>query len=401
MAAAEQDEFGRGRTFMHRHSLRTMVLALGAVPFLSLGAGAQIAVSAQDGKAVLVDGVNSVPANPAADYVAIIDLNATPPRLVGEVPAPTSVVGPPQSVAVSADESFALVTAANKIDPADPKKLTLDDKVTVIDLQSSPPKALATQQAGKGAAGVSINRAGTLALVANRSEGTVSVFTVADKILTAAGKVQLGDEKSGPSHVVFSPDGNTALVTRDGDSKISVLAIDGSKVEYAKRDVSAGVRPYSLEMSARGDIAIVGNIGVGGGDADTVSVIDLTAKPVRVVETVTVGQTPEGVRLSPDGKYLAVTVMNGSNKPKASPFFNDFGLVKIFSVDGTKLAYVTEAKVGHWCQGAAWSKSGTTLLVECMVENELQVFGFDGKSLKPGDPIKLKASPAGLRTAQW
>jgi DNA-binding beta-propeller fold protein YncE len=201
--------------------------------------------------------------------------------------------------------------------------------------------------------------------------------------------------------VVFSPDGNTALVTRDGDSKISVLAIDGSKVEYAKRDVSAGVRPYSLEMSARGDIAIVGNIGVGGGDADTVSVIDLTAKPVRVVETVTVGQTPEGVRLSPDGKYLAVTVMNGSNKPKASPFFNDFGLVKIFSVDGTKLAYVTEAKVGHWCQGAAWSKSGTTLLVECMVENELQVFGFDGKSLKPGDPIKLKASPAGLRTAQW
>jgi hypothetical protein len=36
-----------------------------------------------------------------------------------------------------------------------------------------------------------------------------------------------------------------------------------------------------------------------------------------------------------------------------------------------------------------------------MVENELQAFGFDGKSLKPEAPIKLKASPAGLRTAQW
>jgi len=43
----------------------------------------------------------------------------------------------------------------------------------VIDLKSSPPRILATLQAGAGAAGVSINRAATLALVANRNEGTV------------------------------------------------------------------------------------------------------------------------------------------------------------------------------------------------------------------------------------
>jgi DNA-binding beta-propeller fold protein YncE len=215
------------------------------------------------------------------------------------------------------------VTSANAIDPADPKKVTLNDKLTVIDLQSSPPQATATLTAGKGAAGVSISCAGKLALVANRSEGTVSVFTIDGKTLTPAGKIELGDDKSGPSHVVFSPDGKTALVSRDGDSKISVLSVDGGKVTYAKRDLSAGVRPYSIEMSASGEVAVVGNAGTGSGDADTVSVIDLKASPARVVDTLTVGQTPEGVRISPDGKYVAFIVANGSNKPKSSPFFND------------------------------------------------------------------------------
>lgn len=381
--------------------LRQASLALIALSLLSPAVRAEIAVSAQDGKQVLVDGVPTVPDNPPPDYVAILDLGSSPPKLVAEVPAPTSVVGPPQSVAVAPDERLALVTSANMIDPADPKKIALNDKLTVIDLQASPPQATATLTAGKGAAGVSINRAGTLALVANRAEGTVSVFTVDGKTLTPAGKIDLGNDKSGPSHVVFAPDGRTALVSRDGDSKISVLSIDGSKVTYAKRDLSAGIRPYSIEMSPSGDIAVVGNVGTGSGDADTVSVIDMKASPIRVVETVTAGQTPEGVRISPDGKYLAVTVANGSNKPKSSPFFNDNGLVKIFAINGTKLTPVTEAKIGHWCQGAVWNKTATMLMVQCMVEHELQMFRFDGKTLTSGTPIKLKAGPAGIRTAEW
>ena len=64
----------------------------------------------------------------------------------------------------------------------------------MIDLKSSPPKVLATLQAGRGASGVSINRAGTLALVANRQEGTVSVFSISVNSVTAAGKLDLGNE---------------------------------------------------------------------------------------------------------------------------------------------------------------------------------------------------------------
>jgi DNA-binding beta-propeller fold protein YncE len=374
-------------------SLATLMSAAG-------GASAQLALSANDGKAVLVDGVNTVPASPAADSVTVIDLNSTPPKVVGEVAVPTSVVGPPSSVAIARDESFALVTGASKIDPADPKKIVPDDKLTVIDLKASPPKVAAQLQAGKGAAGVSINRAGTLALVANRSEGTVSVFSIAGNVLTPVGKIDLGNDKSGPSHVAITPDGKTALVTRDGDHKISVLSIDGTKVEYTKRDLSAGLRPYGLDIHPNGKVAVVANIGTGGGDADTASLIDIEAKPPRVVHTVTVGQTPEGIALSPDGAFAAVSVMNGSNKAKNSPFFSDYGLVKVLSVKGGELVPLTEAKVGHWCQGLAWSKGNRTLLVQCMVENEIMAFSFDGKELKPAGSIKVKAGPAAIRTAE-
>ena len=156
---------------MHRHMAGMGALSLVALMSLMSGASGELALSANDGKAILINGVNAVPANPPADSVAVIDLNATPPKVIAEVPAPASVIGPPSSVAIARDESFALVTGASKIDPADPKKTVPDDKLTVIDLKASPPKVSAQLQAGQGAAGVSINRAGTLALVANRSEG--------------------------------------------------------------------------------------------------------------------------------------------------------------------------------------------------------------------------------------
>jgi Lactonase, 7-bladed beta-propeller len=385
---------------MHRHMPMVGAVSLAALVSAVCGASAQLALSANDGKAVLVDGVNSVPANPPPDSVAVIDLGSTPPKVVAEMPVPTSVVGPPSSVAIARDESFALVTGASKIDPTDPKKVIPDDKLTVIDLKTSPPKVTAQLQAGKGAAGVSINRAGTLALVANRSEGTVSVFSIAGNVLTPVGKVTLGDDKSGPSHVAITPDGKTALVTRDGDNKISVLSIDGTKVEYTKRDLSAGLRPYGLDIHPNGKIAVVANIGTGSGDADTASLIDIEAKPARVVHTVTVGQTPEGIALSPDGAFVAVSVMNGSNKPKGNPFFNDYGLVKVLSVKDGQLLPLTEAKVGHWCQGLAWSRGNRALLVQCMVEKEIMVFHFDGKELKPAGTIKLNIGPAAIRTAE-
>ena len=288
-------------------------------------AAAQLAVSANDNKQINVAGVGSIVANPAPDTVSVIDMSVFPPRLVGEVQAPTSVVGPPSSVAVAPDESFALVSAAVKKSPADPAKTVPDNRLSVIDLKGL--KVVQTLEAGAGAAGVAINRSGTLALVANRSEGTVSVFTVKGMTLTPAGKIELGKNDSGPSAVQFIGDGRRALVTRDGDSTITILAVDGAKVSVTNRSFFAGIRPYGADVTPDGRYAMVANIGRGQGDHDTVSLIDLNMNPPRTVDTITVGPTPEGIKISPNGRYAAVVIHNGSAAVPTSPFYNAFGKV--------------------------------------------------------------------------
>jgi hypothetical protein len=61
---------------------------------------------------------------------------------------------------------------------------------------------------------------------------------------------------------------------------------------------------------------------------------------------------------------------------------------------------VTEAKIGRWGQGIAWNSSSSTLLVQSAADNTIEVFAFDGRTLKAGTPIKLGSAPTGIRTAE-
>ncbi len=396
--------------------------ALSVALALSGVAHAEIAVSANDGKVKLVDGVVQV-LKDGKDTVSLIDLDATPPKIIAEIEAPTSVAGPPMSVAIGPKEDFALITGAMKINPADPTKTIPDNKLTVIDLGESggivgslkkatglggaaaprTPKILATLEAGAGAAGVSINKAGTLALVANRSEGTISVYHHRRQDAHRRRQGRSRQQGCGAEPRRVRGRRQSALVTRDNDHKIAVLSIDGAKVEYTKRDMNAGLRPYGIDVASKGDVAVVANIGIGQGDSDTISLIDMAAKPPRVVNTLTVGQTPEGIKLSPDGKYVAVAIMNGSNKPANSPFFKANGLLQVYSRTGSQLSKVVEVPIGKWCQGIAWNRKSTLILVQCMVEEEIQVFklsGLTSKGLTKVGTIKIKGGPAGIRTVE-
>jgi DNA-binding beta-propeller fold protein YncE len=380
--------------------LGALAAVLVSMPLLVSAAVAQLAVSANDNKVVNIDGRNTIVENPPPDTATIINLGVLPPKVVGEVNVGTSVVGVPQSVAISPDESLALVTAARKKDPADPKKVTLDNKLAVIDLKASPPAVIQTIEVGSGPSGVSFSPDGKLVLVANRGEGTVSILTVSGKSLGRAGKIDFGDPKSGPSHVAFTPNGKMALVTRDGDHRISVLSVEGNKVEDTKKYMVAGVRPYSIAISPRGDVAVLTNQGGGQGDIDPITVIDLKQNPPRIVDTISVGQTPEGAAMSPDGRYVAISIQNGSQRPKTHPAYNDHGLVKVFRIRGTKLTLAASAKVGGWGQGVAWSKDGRTLLHQSMMEKAIEVLRFNGRSLRKAGVIKVNGGPAGIRTAQ-
>ena len=85
--------------------------------FIGAPALAQLAITANDSHWTLENGVQVAVKNPPADSISIIDLGASPPRLVAEVDGiPASVIGPPVCVAIAPDESIALVAASMKLD---------------------------------------------------------------------------------------------------------------------------------------------------------------------------------------------------------------------------------------------------------------------------------------------
>ena len=118
------------------------------------------------------------------------------------------------------------------------------------------------------------------------------------------------------------------------------------------------------------------------------------------MQSLSVGQIPEGVTFSPDGSHVAVMIQNGSNKPKSHPSYNDHSVVMVYRVEGGKLTLAAEAKVGGWGQGVVWSKDGKTLLAQSMLDQALDVLSFDGNSLKVTGHIKVPGGAAGIRTVE-
>jgi DNA-binding beta-propeller fold protein YncE len=130
------------------------------------------------------------------------------------------------------------------------------------------------------------HRAGNLALVADRADNAVTVLAINGKEVKAVETIPLGDTVSA---VAITPDGKHALVTKQAANKVAWLDFDGQSVSYNKHDISVGVWPYNVEITADGHFALTVNQGNGGapdGGAGSISVIDLTATPPRVVDHV-------------------------------------------------------------------------------------------------------------------
>lgn len=390
-------------------------------------AWSQIAVSANDGKQMR-PGDN--PAGMRPDTVATIDMNQNPPKVLTTIALPASMIGPPDAVAVAPDSSFAIVTCGQRVDPSDSTKLILAGTVSVLDISNpKKPKLIQTAAAGPGASGVSINAAVNLALVANTS-GSVSVFTIHNKKLAKVGDVQL-QQGSGPTDVVFSPDGKKAYVVERGGNQLDVLAVDGSKVTSTGQTIVTGASPYGMAITPDGSYGINTNLGgaissnqaargsSGAGNSSrqngsgskapmarraprsgTITLVDLHAN--RVVDSAIVGPTPEHVVLSPNGKYVEVTVANGAADSMTDPnYATTHGLMFVFGVEGGKLTKLASTNTGHWCQGATWNKDSNLILLQCATERHIEVYKFDGKSLsmEKGATLSFDARPGAIATA--
>src|SRR3954470_9831551 len=83
---------------------------------LATAAQGRLAISANDGKQLQ----EGEPKTVIPDSVSVLDLAAYPPKVIGDVKLPASMIGSPVAVVVSRDESFAIVAVSQKYNPADP-----------------------------------------------------------------------------------------------------------------------------------------------------------------------------------------------------------------------------------------------------------------------------------------
>src|SRR6266581_3115958 len=99
---------------MNPPRLVALIALLAVFAFVPVAQG-QLLLSTNDNKVALVNGATTVVKSPPPDTLTVIDLKAWPPKVLAELDVPGSVVGPPFSVAVSPDESLALVEKERQV----------------------------------------------------------------------------------------------------------------------------------------------------------------------------------------------------------------------------------------------------------------------------------------------
>src|SRR3984893_4359884 len=293
---------------------------------------ADIIVSAQDGKFVRVDGRATFPEPAPSDSLVVIDASHLPPCVKGTVEGlEHTVQGPPQAVAVTPDGKLAIVAAPTRYDYAAKKEL-FDFFLQIVDIEASPPKLIGKVYIGDHPNGLAINREGTL-LLAAAHDGAVKVLSIEGKNVRLIDHIKVGEKRL--SGISFTHDGKAAIVSLRDENGAAVLSVDGMSVKLTKERISTGVNPYAIDISSDGKWAIIGNTGVGGrivADADVVTLVDVSARPYRAVQQISVPATPEGGPISPDGRWIAVCSMAGSNRTTYDPGRNQIGRLVLFEI---------------------------------------------------------------------
>jgi DNA-binding beta-propeller fold protein YncE len=379
-------------------------------------ARAQLLITGNDEKVWFDETGKTVNQPPGKDTVSIIDIHdPIKPRILANLPLMNTIIGPPVNLAITPDQHLALV--ANSLDwvkDGEGWKGVPDNKIYVIDLTASPPAQIATVEAGKQPSGMAINRAGTLALVANLADESVGVLSIDGKNVKLVDTVSVASPPaaagapptppSRPSAVAITPDGKRALVTKVGANRVALLDIDGQKVSYAKvdgknYDMASGLTPLNVQITPDGKLAIVNNIGGGqDGQVDTVAVIDMEASPPRVIDQVVVGDGPEGLAMSPAGGYAASLILNGTGgTPKTAFYRHEKSYVALLKIDGKSVRKVGQTDVGGLAEGIAFSPDGRYLYVANFVDSDIDILRLEGDALRKVASFPLPGHPASMR----
>jgi DNA-binding beta-propeller fold protein YncE len=380
---------------------RLLLMLVGCLAAFPCGAHADLMIIGNDQKVVWDAEGNRKFVAPGKDTISVVDItDREAPKILVSLPLMNSIFGPPVNLAITPDERLAIV--ANSVDWVQDGaawKPVPDTKLYVFNLKASPPSHIATVEIGKQPSGLAINRAGDLALVANRADKSISVLSIQGNEVKLIDTVAMGDEVAS---VAITPDGKRALATKFAAHKIALLEINGQKVTYTKHDMPVGLWPYNIGVTPNGRIAISadnGNSGSPDGHVDTVSIIDLGNNPPKVIDRVVVGDAPEGFAISPRGDLAVAVLLGGASVPKGT-WFNTKrnGSLAVLKIDDKKITKVGEVEVGGLPEGVVWSPDGKYLYVGNFTDSNVSILKVDGTTVTDtGKKLALPGQPASMR----
>jgi len=346
--------------------------------------------------------VATYPENVPSSTLTLIDATHFPPEKVKEFDVEHSIYGPPQCVAITPDGKWAFVGAPDTYHyptgTVFPKNY-----IQVVNLNSDSPGAAERIEIGSHPQGLAITPDGKLLLAATVS-GYVAVLRIDDQGASLIQQVPVSQKRL--SGIVITPDGNHALVANRDEQGLTVLRIEDGVVNSTVERVSTGVGPYDMEVSAEGNWVVVSNTGLAAIDAnfgnaasdvDVVTLVDISARPFKAVQHLTVPSLPEGLAISPDGRWIVVNSMDGSNLTPDQPAWNERGALVLFEIVDGKAIQRDQTRGGIAAQGVVFTKDSRYVLLQMNVEKMIGIYEIsEGKIRDTGERIELGGGPTSI-----
>jgi YVTN family beta-propeller protein len=184
-------------------------------------------------------------------------------------------------------------------------------------------------------------------------------------IVVSAFTPQVRAWPTGAARYLAAPSNASYVLVSDGDS--TVTALDTLVYKPVSDNVPAGSKPAGMVFSADGTRLYVANSG--DGTVSVISVQPVAGTPTfsfTATGTVTVGGSPRELALSPDGRFLYVTVDNGTQN----------GQLAVLSLADVPIPVLVDAlTVGLAPRGVAVLPSGAMVFVANSADGTVSVVG--------------------------
>jgi YVTN family beta-propeller protein len=258
--------------------------------------------------------------NQSSNDVSVVDL------MTKQVVATIPIGGAPAGIAMAADGRRAYVTSPE------------GKFVSVIDNEA---RQVVAKIAVEGPLGIAVDPIGAFVYVADFfSARLVKIDPRSNTIIATLG---VG---AAPCGIVVTPDGGTIVVADRDDDQISII---DAKTFTRRATVKVGKHPFGLAVDSAGKYVYTANV-----EGDDVSAVDLEV--LRLVGSAAVGKRPYGIALA-----------------KGRGFTTDQygGTVSVF--DLASLQPLKRIPVGDYPEGIEASADGRTIYVTNWFSNELWV----------------------------